>query len=93
MSGKCDPPKHSQFSSTNQPPNESKRVPKLKTRLKHLLANNYDEVASALMKNAKKGDIKTIEFMRDWLYGKPKEHYDTNNKIDIKVEYVHNKNK
>lgn len=62
-----------QFSKDYQPPNESKRKPKWKTRLKEMLSENYDEISKAIIEKCKEGDIRHIEFLRDWLYGKVKD--------------------
>lgn len=75
-----------QFSSTYQPPNKNKRVPKFKARLKKLLMENYDEISQAIIKDCKKGSIKHIEFVRDWLYGKVKDEVKHEGTLDIKVK-------
>lgn len=75
-----------QFTSEKQPPKESKRVPKWKTRLKQLLIENYDEISQAIISKSKEGSIKHIEFLRDWLYGKVKEEVDLTGDINIKVD-------
>jgi len=59
-----------QFSKDYQPPNENKRVPKLKAQLKRDLAKDYDVISKKIIEKCKDGNIKHIEFVRDWLYGK-----------------------
>jgi hypothetical protein len=81
MSGEF-PNKATQFTSTNQPNPERKRVPKLKSRLRHLLSENYNDISNAIIKECKNGSIKHIEFLRDWLYGKVKDEVDHTLRVD-----------
>jgi len=77
------------FSKTNQPPNESKRVPKYKTWLKKVIRDNKE----AFEEKIKDGDMRAWALAFERGYGKETEHVNTDNKIDIKVEYVKNEKK
>ena len=81
-----------QFSSTNQPDPEKKRVPKLKAQLKRDLAKNYNEISSKIIEKCKNGDIRHIEFLRDWLYGKvPDKNINVNkNSLDEALKNMSN---
>jgi hypothetical protein len=77
MSGYKDPPKEYQFTSTNQPSPEKKRVKKYKlwskkTLLKHL---------PALEKELEKGNVKAFEVVKEWGYGKEVD------KLDLTLNY------
>ena len=76
------------FSKDNQPPNESKRVPKWKTRIKKALKENMDDVIEAQVEQWKKGDLRHLQFIKEWLYGKDKEQIEQSGKIKIDIDYV-----
>ena len=65
--------KNTRFSKENQPDPKKKRVPKWKAHLKKMLKENYEEINKEIMTQCKKGSIKHIEFVRDWIYGKLKQ--------------------
>lgn len=77
-----------QFTKDYQPSPERKKGIRWKTRLKHLLMENYDEISKAIIDKCKEGDIKHIEFLRNWLYGKPKETIDQTNTSKLDDENI-----
>ena len=69
------------FSSTNQPPNSTKRVPKWKTRFKKMIES--DGNIDALEEQLRKGNVRAWEFVFERVIGKVKDR--------IQIEGVFNK--
>jgi hypothetical protein len=70
MAGYKDPPKEHRFSKDNQPPNENKRVPKWRKRLREFVENELDEMVIAQVEQAKKGNVMAFKELLDRTYGK-----------------------
>lgn len=68
--------KATQFSSTNQPLNEKKRVPKYKTWLKRIIRDNQ----IAFEEKIKKGDYHFWQIAFERAYGKETQPLDITNK-------------
>lgn len=80
------PPKHSRFSSTNQPPNHvkgpKKKLPELDVLLADILGGGPEEnegamkILRAMHVKAVKGDVKAAELLLNRWLGKPQDHID-----------------
>ena len=78
--GPGNPPKEHRFSKENQPPNENKRVPKMKTRLKKYVEEHLDEMIEAIIDQAKKGNVTAFDKLLDRVYGRVTEKIESTNK-------------
>lgn len=71
MSGNCDPPKDTRFSSTNQPPNENKRGPKKKSIIKKMIMQEIEPMLRACIQRVKEtGDTTALDKLLDRAVGK-----------------------
>lgn len=68
------------FSSTYQPPNENKRVPKWKTRFKNML--NDPESLKAFEKQIKNGNVRAWQVLLERVHGKVKDRVEHSGSIE-----------
>ena len=52
-------------------------------RKDRLLKENYEDISEEIIEQCKKGSIKHIEFLRDWLYGKVKDEIEHSGGVKI----------
>jgi hypothetical protein len=76
--------KATQFTSEKQPPNEKKRVPKYKTKLKKYF---IDKGIDKIIEIADNGNLKAIEDIKEWVFGKEEQKIEHSGKIDNNIKF------
>ena len=74
--------KATQFSSTNQPPPEKKRVKKYKLKLKEYFNNNLPIIEEQM----KKGNFQFWQACKEWVYGKETDKVEITDKSNLSDE-------